>query len=156
MYLSPWSSFTSTLQNISFQANIQFGQSEVILLLNLQNFGEKRYSMFFRMVICLFVLEFNAILTAKIILCRSVTQLCVSWLYHTRTDAHFLFCIFSHASETRSEKSPKRKFYLRQGIKPTTSRSRVRYATYWATGPGLRMVGKYGSSISPVLLTKTA
>ena len=39
----------------------------------------------------LVVLGFNATSTAKVILWRSVTHICVSWLSHTSTNTTFLF-----------------------------------------------------------------
>ena len=41
------------------------------------------------LVDCLIVLGFNATLTAKVILWRSMTHICVSWLSHTSTNTTF-------------------------------------------------------------------
>ena len=63
--------------------------------------------------ICLFLLEFNAILTAKVVSWRPVTHLCASWLSQTCTETTVLSKAtdyYSHTSDVRGEKTLERKF----------------------------------------------
>ena len=52
---------------------------------------ERQLTAFFENFFFLIVLEFNAILTAKVISWQSVTHLCLSWLSYTNTETTFLF-----------------------------------------------------------------
>ena len=85
-----------------------------------------------------FILEFNAMLTAEAISRQSLAHLCVSWLSHTsavtifipKPKTTFLICIRWEVKNCLKESLPD------SGIEPTTSRSWIGYRTCCATLSG--------------------
>ena len=83
--------------------------------------------------ICSFVLDFDIILTAKVISWLSVTCLCVSWLSHTRIGTTVLSKVtdyFSQMHQRCPEKNHQKDSLPHLCIKPATAISQIRYTTY--------------------------